>query len=67
MAGVIGDNHVAGAKRLPKRDGSNTEAKGPEMHWNVRRVDNKLAIAVEQRAGVVETFLDVGRDGGALQ
>ena len=54
-------------KRLPKRDGSNTEAKGSEMDRNVWRVDNKLAVAVEQRAGVVETFLDVGRDRGALQ
>ena len=67
VAGVIGDDHVAGAKRLAKRNRAHTEAKGPEMHRNVRRVDNKLAVAIEQRAGVVETFLDVGRDRGALQ
>ena len=67
VAGMVGDDHVAGAKRLAKRNRAHTEAKGPEMHRNVRRVDNKLAVAIEQRAGVVETFLDVGRDRGALQ
>ena len=67
VAGVVGDDHVAGAKLLAKRNRAHTQAKGPEMHRNVRRVDDELAVGVEQRAGVVEPFLHVGRDGGALQ
>lgn len=37
------------------------------MHWDVRRVRDQAAVRTEERARKVESFLNVRRDGGALQ
>ena len=40
---------------------------GPQVNGDVRRVGHETAVWSEHRAGEVQTFLDVGGDGGSLE
>jgi len=65
---VVGDHDVARLEiREAGQHGAHGLAHGAEVHGDMGGVGDQAACAVEDRAGVVEALLDVGRDRGVTQ
>ena len=67
--GRIQHEHVARANAAgaPVDDGADALAHAAEVHRHVRRIGDEFALAVENGAGEIETFLDVDGIGGLFQ
>jgi hypothetical protein len=66
--GVVDDRDIAGRER-PQRVDHRPHARRhrPEVHGDMRRLREQLAVGVEQRTGKIAPFLDVRTERDALQ
>ena len=65
--GVVGDEDIAGLRGEEGGGAADAFTEGSEVDGDVRGVDDETAGCVEDGAGVIEAFLDVGGDGGAAE
>ena len=64
---MVGDDDVALPHPESFDQAANAQAHGAEMNGDMRCVDHQPALGVEQGAGKILPFLDVGRDRRPLQ
>ncbi len=65
--GVVGDRDVAGAEGDGVGDSTDAGAKRAEVDGDVRGVGDESALGIEEAAGEIEAFLDVGGEGDAAE
>jgi hypothetical protein len=65
--GIVEHGDVAGVQRKLGNRGAHRHGHGAEMHRHVIAHGQGVAGGIEERAGVIATLLDVGRERGAAQ
>ncbi len=65
--GIVNHHHVAVSPAQTTDDIAHGIGHTAEVNRNMRRLGTELAPGIEDRAGEIETVLDVGREGGAAQ
>jgi hypothetical protein len=56
---MVGDRRVPWPQIESRHDSANADTQSPEMHRNVRRINDQLTLSIKQSAGEIESFLDV--------
>ncbi len=64
---MIGHHNIAGSQGQVLGEQADTQSHGAEVNRDVRRIDDQPTLGIEQGAGEILTFLDVGGDGRSLE
>ena len=64
---MIGQNNITRRKIHAFGHFAHTQPQSAQVHGYVRRVDHQAAFRIEQAAGEIEPFLDIGGKSGAPQ